>query len=30
MDFSLSAEQQAIRTAIEKICARFPDDYWLA
>ncbi len=30
MDFSLSAEQQAIRSAIEKICARFPDDYWLA
>jgi acyl-CoA dehydrogenase len=30
MDFSLSAEQQSIRTAIEKICARFPDDYWLA
>ena len=30
MDFSYSAEQQAIRTAIEKICARFPDDYWLA
>jgi len=30
MDFSFSAEQQAIRTAIEKICARFPDDYWLA
>ena len=30
MDFSLSAEQQAIHTAIEKICARFPDDYWLA
>jgi acyl-CoA dehydrogenase len=30
MDFSLSAEQQAIRAAVEKICARFPDDYWLA
>jgi acyl-CoA dehydrogenase len=30
MDFSLSAEQQAIRDAIEKICARFGDDYWLA
>ena len=30
MDFSLSAEQQAIRSAIEKICARFPDGYWLA
>ena len=30
MDFSLSAEQQAIRDAVEKICARFGDDYWLA
>src|SRR4029078_4047199 len=30
MDFSLSAEQQAIRAAIEKICAGFPDDYCLA
>ena len=29
MDFSLSAEQEAIKSAIEKICARFPDDYWL-
>jgi len=30
MDFSFSAEQQAIRAAIEKICARFDDAYWLA
>jgi acyl-CoA dehydrogenase len=30
MDFSLSAEQAAIRSAIERICARFDDDYWLA
>ncbi len=30
MDFSLSAEQEAIRAAVEKICARFPDEYWLA
>jgi acyl-CoA dehydrogenase len=30
MDFSLSAEQKAIRAAVEKICARFGDDYWLA
>ena len=30
MDFSLSAEQEAIRDAVEKICARFGDDYWLA
>jgi acyl-CoA dehydrogenase len=30
MDFSLSPEQEAIRSAIEKICGRFGDDYWLA
>ena len=30
MDFSLSAEQEAIRDAVGKICARFGDDYWLA
>ncbi|MBI3704785.1 MAG: acyl-CoA/acyl-ACP dehydrogenase [Rhizobiales bacterium] len=30
MDFSFSPEQQAIRSAIEKLCARFGDDYWLA
>jgi len=30
MDFSLSAEQEAIRDAVDKICARFGDDYWLA
>jgi acyl-CoA dehydrogenase len=30
MDFALSAEQEAIRAAVEKICARFGDDYWLA
>src|SRR5262249_17792338 len=30
MDFSFSAEQQAIREAVEKICACFPDAYWLA
>jgi acyl-CoA dehydrogenase len=29
MDFSLSGEQEAIRAAIGKICARFDDDYWL-
>jgi len=29
MDFALSPEQEAIRDAIAKICARFPDDYWL-
>jgi acyl-CoA dehydrogenase len=30
MDFSLSSDQQAIKAAIERICARFGDDYWLA
>src|SRR5438045_4384678 len=30
MEFSLSAEQEAIRAAVEKICVRFGDDYWLA
>ena len=30
MDFTFTSEQQAIRDAIEKICARFGDDYWLA
>jgi acyl-CoA dehydrogenase len=29
MDFSLSEEQEAIRAAIRKICARFDGDYWL-
>ena len=29
MNFALSEEQQAIREAIERICARFPDEYWL-
>jgi acyl-CoA dehydrogenase len=29
MDFALSDEQEAIREAIAKICAQFPDDYWL-
>jgi acyl-CoA dehydrogenase len=30
MDFALSAEQEAIRDAVGRICARFGDDYWLA
>jgi acyl-CoA dehydrogenase len=30
MDFSFSAEQEAIREAVERICSRFGDDYWLA
>lgn len=29
MDFSLTAEQQDIREAILKLCARFADEYWL-
>lgn len=29
MDFALSEDQLAIRSAIEAICARFDDDYWL-
>ena len=30
MDFDLTDEQTAIRDAIEKICALFPAEYWLA
>jgi acyl-CoA dehydrogenase len=30
MDFSLSAEQEAICDAVGRVCARFGDDYWLA
>jgi acyl-CoA dehydrogenase len=29
VDFALSEEQQRIREAIEKLCTRFPDEYWL-
>jgi acyl-CoA dehydrogenase len=29
MDFSFSAEQLALRAAIEKVCAGFDADYWL-
>src|SRR6202165_1214327 len=29
MDFSFSQEQQQIREAICKLCAKFDDDYWL-
>jgi acyl-CoA dehydrogenase len=29
MDFDFTPEQEAIRTAIAKICARFDADYWL-
>src|SRR5919198_3626249 len=30
MDFALNEQQESIRAAIEKICARFDADYWLA
>ncbi|MBO1078284.1 acyl-CoA dehydrogenase family protein [Roseomonas haemaphysalidis] len=30
MDFSLSADQEALREAIARICAGFGDEYWLA
>lgn len=30
MDFTLSPAQGEIRAAIDRICARFDDDYWLA
>src|SRR5260370_35383243 len=29
MDFALSANQESIREAVAKICARFDDAYWL-
>src|SRR6202023_1230872 len=29
IDFALTDLQQSVRAAIEKICARFGDDYWL-
>ena len=29
MDFSLTADQEAVRDAVQKICAGFDDDYWL-
>jgi acyl-CoA dehydrogenase len=29
MDFALTPDQEAIREAIARICARFGDDYWL-
>src|SRR6202050_1307990 len=29
IDFALTELQQSVRAAIEKICARFDDDYWL-
>src|SRR5689334_9168837 len=30
MDFQLTEEQQAIVSAAERICAKFPLDYWLS
>ena len=29
MDFALSADQEAVREAVAKICGRFDDAYWL-
>ncbi|HXZ91522.1 MAG TPA: acyl-CoA dehydrogenase family protein [Burkholderiales bacterium] len=29
MEFAFTPEQEQIRAAIAKICARFPDEYWL-
>jgi alkylation response protein AidB-like acyl-CoA dehydrogenase len=29
VDFELTEDQQTIRNAVLKHCARFPDDYWL-
>ncbi|HML12903.1 MAG TPA: acyl-CoA dehydrogenase family protein [Xanthobacteraceae bacterium] len=30
MDFRLTSDQEAVREAVAKICARFPEDYWRA
>src|SRR5688572_33161272 len=30
MDFTFTAEQEAIREAVSKVCADFDMDYWLA
>jgi acyl-CoA dehydrogenase len=30
MNFELSEDQQSICTSIQKLCAQFGDDYWLA
>jgi len=30
IDFQFSPDQKAVRAAIDRICQRFPDDYWLA
>jgi len=30
VDFTLAPEQEQLRAAIARLCARFPDEYWLA
>jgi len=30
IDFRLTNDQEAVREAVQKVCARFPEDYWLA
>lgn len=30
MDFALTPDQESVRDAVQKICAGFDDDYWLA
>ncbi|MDQ2149370.1 acyl-CoA dehydrogenase family protein [Alcaligenaceae bacterium C4P045] len=30
MDFQFSTDQIALRDAVKQLCARYPDDYWLA
>jgi acyl-CoA dehydrogenase len=30
MDFQFSTDQIALRDAVQQLCARYPDDYWLA
>jgi acyl-CoA dehydrogenase len=30
VDFTLSPDQQSIRASVERLCAQFGDDYWLA
>src|SRR5262249_49240441 len=30
IDFRLTSDQEAVREAVAKICARFPEDYWRA
>ena len=29
MNFELSTEQEAIREAVQDLCSRFPESYWL-